>query len=173
MPVRLEPGFVEDWSRRYLEAWNAHDGEAVARLCTDDVMWTDPSLPAPQRGRGAVRAFVEATVAAFPDFHVEELEPPLVSHAGPLALSRYLMSGTMLGGFPASSLAATGRRIRVEGVDQWTFRGELMCRYASHYDSLGMARQVGVLPPVGSGADRAMARLQHVQAWFQRRQAAR
>src|SRR5439155_16142178 len=35
----------------------------------------------------------------------------------------------------ASNFAATGARISVVGVDEWTFRGDLMCHYASYYDS--------------------------------------
>ena len=56
----LDAGFVEEWRSRYSAAWNAHDGEAVASLCTEDVVWQDPALPAPTRGRAAVREFVEA-----------------------------------------------------------------------------------------------------------------
>jgi hypothetical protein len=48
-----------------------------------------------------------------------------------------------------------------------------MCRYRTYYDSLDMARQIGILPPAGSTAERAMARLQHLQARFQRRNARR
>jgi hypothetical protein len=44
-----------------------------------------------------------------------------------------------------------------------------MSRYQTYYDSLDMARQLGILPPVGSPPDRAMAAIQHLQARFQRR----
>src|SRR4051812_31182080 len=54
-PQTLDPGFVEEWSRRYLEVWNAHDGDAVAAFCTEDVVWSDPGLPKPITGRGAAR----------------------------------------------------------------------------------------------------------------------
>jgi steroid delta-isomerase-like uncharacterized protein len=167
----LEREFVEDWARRYLGAWNAHDADAVASLCTEDVVWTDPSLAAPARGRAGVRAFVKATARTFPDFHVEESEPPLLSATAPRALSRYGMSGTMLGDWEASNFAPTGARISVAGVDEWTFRGELMCGYASYYDTVDLARQLGVLPAAGSAAERVMARVQHVQARMQRRHA--
>jgi hypothetical protein len=56
-------------------------------------------------------------------------------------------------------------------VDEWTFRGELMRHYRSYYDALDMSRQLGILPPAGSGAERIAARLQHLQARFQRRKA--
>jgi ketosteroid isomerase-like protein len=164
---RLDPGFVERWGREYLEAWNALDAGAVASLCTEDVVWNDPGLPSPAHGREGVREFVQATARAFPDFHVEELAPPAISETG-LVFGSYRMTGTMEGPWPPSNLAPTGARIDVLGVDEWTFRGELMCHYRTYYDSLEMARQLGVLPPAGGRADRAMARLQHLQARFQR-----
>ena len=169
----LDPGFVEEWSRRYLEVWNAHDGDAVAAFCTEYVVWSDPGLPEPITGRGGVRAFVAATARAFPDFHVDELEPPFLSPAEPRVLSPYRMTGTMLGDWEAAGLAATGARIDVIGVDDWTFRDGLLSRYSTYYDSLGMARQLGILPSVGSVGDRVMARVQHAQARLQRRQQSR
>jgi steroid delta-isomerase-like uncharacterized protein len=162
---------VEEWGNRYLEAWNSLDADGVAAMCTDDVIWDDPGLPESAHGRDGVRAFVRATAHTFPDFHVEELGRPYISPEEPRVLSRYRMTGTMLGPWEYTNLAATGRRIDVLGVDEWTFRGELMSRYQTYYDSLDMARQLGILPAAGSAADRAMAELQHLQARFQRRKA--
>jgi steroid delta-isomerase-like uncharacterized protein len=167
----LDPAFVEDWGGRYLEAWNSLDADRVAVMCTDDVVWNDPALPEPAHGREGVRAFVRATAHAFPDFHVEELGRPYISSEEPRVLSRYRMTGTMLGPWEYANLAATGHSIDVLGVDEWTISGELMSHYRTYYDSLDMARQLGILPPVGSAADRAMAGLQHLQARFQRRKA--
>ncbi len=169
--VRLDPAFVEEWGKRYLEAWNSLDADGVAALCIEDVTWNDPGLPAPVNGREGVRAFVRATADAFPDFHVEELGRPYISPDEPRVLSRYRMTGTMLGPWEYTNLAATGRRIDVLGVDEWTFSGELMSEYETYYDSLDMARQVGILPATGSAAEKAMAGLQHLQARFQRRKA--
>lgn len=167
--TELDPAFVEDWGGRYLDAWNSLDADGVAALCTEDVVFSDPGLPAPAEGREGVSAFVRATANAFPDFHVEELERPYISATEPRVLSRYRMTGTMLGPWEYTNLAPTGRRIDVLGVDEWSFSGELMSRYRTHYDSLDMARQLGIVPPVESAAGRGMAAVQHLQARFQRR----
>ena len=164
----LEPGFVEDWSRRYLEAWNSLDADGIAALCTEDVVWNDPGLPQPARGRDGVRQFVQVTGRAFAGFHVEELGRPYISAEEPLVLARYQMTGAMLGSWEYTNLAPTGRPFDVIGVDEWTFRDGLMSQYETYYDSVDMARQLGILPPVGSAMDRAMARLQHLRARFQR-----
>jgi len=171
--AQLGPAFVEEWGKRYLEAWNSLDAEGVAAMCAEDVVWNDPGLAAPAHGNEGVRAFVRATEHAFPDFHVEDLGRPYISAEEPRVLSRYRMTGTMLGPWEYGNLAATGRRIEVLGVDEWTFAGELMSHYQTYYDSLDMARQLGILPPAGGAADRAMAGVQHVQARFQRRSAQR
>lgn len=167
--TQLDPAFVEDWSKRYLDAWLSLDADAVAALCSEDVVWNDPGLPEAVHGRQGVREFVRATAESLPDFHVEELGKPCLSPEEPRALSRYRMTGTMRGRWPYTDLAPTGRRIVVLGVDEWTFDGELMSHYTTYYDSLDMARQLGIMPPAGSAADRAMAGLQHLQARFQRR----
>ena len=169
--AQLDPAFVEEWAKRYLEAWNSLDPDGVAAMCTEDVAFKDPGLPERVHGRDEVRAFVRATAQAFPDFHVEEFERPYISAEEPRVLSRYRMTGTMLGTWEYTNLAATGRRIDVLGIDEWTFSGELMSRYETYYDSLDMARQLGIIPPVGSTADRAMAGLQHLLARVQRRKA--
>ena len=169
----LERAFVEDWGKRYLDAWNSLDADGVAAMCAEDVVWNDPGLPGPAHGREGVRAFVRATAHAFPDFQVEELGSPYISADEPRVLSRYRMTGTMLGPWEYTNLAATGHRIELLGVDEWTFDGERMSHYETYYDSLDMARQLGILPPVGSAVDRAMAGVQHLQARLQRRKAQR
>ena len=171
--ARLDPAFVEDWGARYLDAWNSLDVDGVAALCTEDVVWNDPGLREPVHGREGVREFVRATENAFPDFQVEELGRPYISAEEPRVLSRYRMTGTMLGPWPYTGIAATGGRIDVVGVDEWAFSGGLMSHYETHYDSLDMARQLGILPRWGSVAERVMTRTQHLQARLQRRKAQR
>jgi steroid delta-isomerase-like uncharacterized protein len=167
--TRLDPGFVEDWSKRYLEAWNSVDADGIAGLCTEDVVWNDPGLPEPAHGRDGVRAFVRATGQAFAGFHIEELGRPYISADEPRVLARYRMTGTMLGPWEYTSLAPTGREFDVVGVDEWTFGDGLMSHYETYYDSVDMARQLGILPPLESPMYRAMAGLQQLRARFQRR----
>lgn len=169
---RLDPAFVADWGKQYLEAWNSLDADGVAALCTEDVVWNDPGLVEPARGREGVRAFVRATAHAFPDFHVDEAGLPFVSAEEPRALSRYRMTGTMRGAWMYTNLAATGRRIDVPGVDEWTFSGKLMSHYETYYDSLDMARQLGILPSAEGAATRLLTRVQHLQARLGRRKEA-
>jgi hypothetical protein len=50
-------------------------------------------------------------------------------------------------GAPAASSTPTEANFRVNGIDQWTFRDELLCHYVTYYDHAEMVRQLGT-PPV-------------------------
>ena len=167
--TEIDRAFLTYWAAKFLDAWNALDGQAVASLCTEEVVWSDPSTPEPLIGRSGVLEFVEMTGRAFPDFHVTETAPPYFLPDCTRVLSPYQMTGTMLG--PMSPFAPTARRISVSGVDDWTFKDGLLDRYYSYYDTIDVARQLGIMPQSGSRAERLMARLQHSQARLQRRQA--
>ena len=118
---------------------------------------------------GAI-VFAEMTGRAFPDFHIDKTAPQCIVPGSPArVLAPYRASGTMLG--PMDLFAPTGRKMSVAGVDQWTFRGELLRGYYTYYDTLDVTRQLGIMPASGSRAERVMARLQHAQAWVQRRAA--
>jgi steroid delta-isomerase-like uncharacterized protein len=169
--IGLDPAFVDAWAQRFLDAWNALDGAAVAELCTEDVVWRDPATPEPMIGRAAVSEFVAMTGSAFPDFHVEETAGHCLIPSLSRVLTPYRMTGRMLGAMDA--FAPTGRTISVAGVDQWTFRGERLSGYSTYYDTIDVARQLGIMPAPGSRSERLMVRLQHAQARLQRRSAAR
>ncbi len=157
------------WADQFLAGWNDLDADAVAALCTEDVVWSDPSAREPTVGREAVREFVRANAAAFPDLRIVETAPPCVIPDSSKVLSPYRMTGTMLG--PLDLFKPTGRRLSLDGVDEWTFRGELLCGYRTFYDTLEASRQLGIAPASGSRGELLMSRLQHVQARWQRRAA--
>jgi steroid delta-isomerase-like uncharacterized protein len=167
--VEIDPALVRGWAHRFLDAWNALDAEGVAALCSEDVTWTDPSAPTPFVGREGVREFVQLTGTAFPDLHIVETASPLLMAGSSKVLSPYRMTGTMLG--PLDVFAPTARKVSIAGIDEWTFRGELLCGYRTYYDTIDAARQLGIMPASGSRAERLMARLQHGQACVQRQKA--
>jgi steroid delta-isomerase-like uncharacterized protein len=165
---QLDPGFVDDFVRRFYEAWNALDADAVAALCTEDVLWDEPILPEVARGPDEVRAFVEATRVATPDFHIERLSEPYISATEPKVLLPYRMTSTQLGTWSYTRLLPTGMRIDAPAVDEWTFRGNLLSHYCTYYDTLDTCRQVGIIPPWGwfdegrkrgSATDRGLTRV--------------
>jgi ketosteroid isomerase-like protein len=80
---KLDEEFLRGFSARWHAAWNSHDHHQVAALCTDDVEWHDPSLPAPGHGADVIAGLMESLVRACPDFRFDETEPayPVVATA--------------------------------------------------------------------------------------------
>ena len=166
----VDPAFLDDWRARYLAAWITHDVEGIVSACTEDVVWDDPALPETYHGHPGVRKFITATFRCF-RICASRSSGRSTSPTRPKVLVPYRLTATMRGPWEPTDIAPTGRRISFEGIDEWEFRGERMCRYNTKYDLLDVARQMGVIPPQGSGADKLMTRLQHLQAYFQRRRA--
>jgi predicted ester cyclase len=138
-------------------------------LLTEDVIWADPALPEPARGIAAVQEFMRASFRTFPDLRLSEPEPPHVSVAGARIAWAWTMQGTMSGSVDPPGFAPTGRRMLVDGVDLWTIREGRIARYRAFYDMTDLARQLGIAPPPGSGAERAAVALQRLQARLRRR----
>jgi steroid delta-isomerase-like uncharacterized protein len=160
---------IREFADELLERWNAHDVDGVAALAAEDVVFVDPALPEPAVGRQAMRDTVSSALAAFPDFRLERIGDPLIAAEEGIVVVRFRMMGTMRGDWKSANVAATHRRMDIRGIDEWIVGDGLLRSCVAHYDSTEAARQLGMLPPEESLTNRAMMRMQHVQAWFQRR----
>ena len=154
---------------RYMAAWNDHDPGAMAELVTADIVWEDPALPEPERGVAAVQEFMRASWVGFPDLRFDESDHPHRTAEGDQVAWRWRMRGTMTGPLDPPGFAPTGRSMEVEGVDLWTMRDGHIARSRAFYDLTDLTRQLAIAPPPGSRAERAMVRLQRVQAPILRR----
>lgn len=81
------------------------------------------------------------TFAAFPDFHVEKTDKLYISPIEPLVLCPYRMSGTMAGSREAG-ITPGQASFALNGIDQWTFRGDLLRHYVTYYDHAEMVSQL-------------------------------
>lgn len=165
--------FVRDFIARWQNAWNSHEPELVAALCTEDVWLSDPALAEPAQGRAAVREYLEDVWRAFPDLTIATPDAPFVDVAKQRAALPWRIAGTMLGRVEPSGFAPTGARVEVQGVDLYEFRDGLLARVHTHYDLMDWARQLGLAPAHGSRAERMAVRLQRLGAGRQRRKNAR
>ncbi len=96
-----------------------------------------------------VRAYFTELFAAVPDLGFRVLATTV---EGERAVVRWELEGTFAGA-PFGGIAATGRRIALEGMDELTIRDGLIQGNNAYTDSLGFARQVGLLPAKDSPAD--------------------
>ncbi|HUO74944.1 MAG TPA: ester cyclase [Solirubrobacteraceae bacterium] len=140
---------------KYVAAWNAHDGEQVLSLLTDDVIYDDASWPTQMRGRAEVRAFLEATWRAVPDLSFE-LDETVLDPSGIRSAWYWRGTGSNTGRWDPPGLDPTGRRVQFHGAEFAEQRDGKFCRVRVVYDVTELLRQAGVLPKRGSTAERLM-----------------
>ncbi|WP_037672615.1 ester cyclase [Streptomyces griseus] len=59
---------LEAFCDRWESAWNEHDGDAVAALCAEGLVYDEPALGETAHGRDSIRGFVRQMAHAFPDY---------------------------------------------------------------------------------------------------------
>jgi predicted ester cyclase len=105
------------------------------------------------RAPDEVRAWFANLFAAVPDFAFEVLD--LVTE-GDRAAVRWGSRGTFDGTAKFEGVAPTGAQLELEGVDMLEVREGTIRSNHAYLNGLDLARQIGVLPPAGSLADRGM-----------------
>lgn len=127
---------------RYREAWNSHDVDAVVGFFTDDGVYEDATLGRVNRGKAEIRAFVEETFAAFPDFHVEDAGSLTIDPSGRFA-NEWTMSGTHDGD---TAIPATHRSFSLRGASAGEFEGDKIKRNSDYWNMMEFLVQVGIMP---------------------------
>jgi steroid delta-isomerase-like uncharacterized protein len=127
----------EDWAA----AWSLHDGEKLLSLCTDDCVYEDVTMNAVNRGKAEVKAFADATFAAFPDFKIA-----LTSEftTGNWAGAEWTMSGTHRGDLPG--MPATGKSFSVRGATICELQAGRIKRISDYWDMVTFLKQIGLMP---------------------------
>jgi steroid delta-isomerase-like uncharacterized protein len=158
----IDRDFVDDFAQRWLGAWNSHDPDQVLALMTDDIVYDDSAWPTQMRGHADVREFLERTWAAFPDMRFE-LDDPYIHPREPKAAFYWHGTATHSGQLEPPGLEPTGKRIEFEGVDTHEYRDGKVARLRIVFDMADVTRQLGVLPPAGSRAERMMAKMTNMR----------
>ena len=174
MMQKIDAAFAEDFLARFHGAVNAHDAQAIAALCHDDVIWEDPAAPHTLRGREAVLGFHRDTMfPALPDTKVERIDGPFLSVAGDGIAVRLRISGRMEGSLTPPGFAPTHGQLSFETAEFSSFADNLLIHHVVVLNMLDLARQIGAVPEAGSAAGRVGLWLQHVAAFRARRNADR
>jgi steroid delta-isomerase-like uncharacterized protein len=120
--------------------------DALGDFMAQDAVDHNPP-PGLRPGLEGARAFFAERQAAFPDMQVT-LED-LVAE-GDRVVARYTMRGTHRG--PFLGVPATGREVRIEGIDILRLAGGKVVERLGLADALGLMQQLGAIPgPVGAG----------------------
>jgi steroid delta-isomerase-like uncharacterized protein len=104
------------------------------------------------RGHDGVQAYFRELFAAFPDFTMTVAR---IVADDTTAVVQWHAAGTFTGG-PFQGIAPTRRRVEIRGVDVMEIADGLTQHNTIYYDGATFARQIGLLPGLGSRADQAM-----------------
>jgi steroid delta-isomerase-like uncharacterized protein len=102
-------------------------------------------------GADEIRRYFEDTFAAIPDLRVEIVA---LAEQGDDVFVQWRLTGTQEG--PLQGLEATGRALALDGVDHFTLRDGRIDANFVVYDQTQWGRQIGLMPPDASTADRAL-----------------
>ena len=107
-----------------LDAFNAHDLDAIMEFFSDDCSFDMPRGREPWglrfTGKAAVREGLATRFKGLPDVHYSD-DRHWVS--GDMGVSEWLLTGT----------ASDGRQVRVRGCDHWEFRDGQVIRKDSYW----------------------------------------
>jgi steroid delta-isomerase-like uncharacterized protein len=133
----------KDIVRHVVDLINQGKLEQVKELYTSDFSNHDPSAPT-VRDREALMQNFAARRAAFPNAQITTED--LIAEGDQVA-ERWTYHGTHNGAF--MGIPATGKEISITGITIYRIAGGKVAEWWSNYDSLGMMRQIGVIPPLG------------------------
>jgi steroid delta-isomerase-like uncharacterized protein len=142
---------VEERLRSYFDAMDSRDAAAMAAHWREDGV--EDIVPVGiLRGREELRDYFDSLFAAMPDARTTITR--LVAGEQSCAVEWRLEATAS--GAPFMGIEPTGKHIEIRGLDLFELEdGELVSNTA-YFDGAGIARQIGMLPADGSGADRAM-----------------
>lgn len=145
-PTGVSNGDLIRWT---FEILNRREVVPVRQLWTDATVERFPDRTC--RGPDEIAAYFTELFAALPDWHMEILA--LVEH-GDDVFVQWRLTGTHSG--PVLGIAPTGKAVTVDGMDHFVVRdGKVVSNFVV-FDQMQYARQIGLLPPDGSAADRAL-----------------
>lgn len=130
--------------RVFEEAWNGGDLDVFDETSAPDYVLHDPSVPEEVRGIEGVKAFASVFLRAFPDLRFA-IEEQIVEEDK--VLTRWSSGATHRG--ELMGIAPTGNRTGVSGMTLSRVSGGKLAEDWNNWDTLGLMRQLGVVPPPG------------------------
>jgi steroid delta-isomerase-like uncharacterized protein len=151
-------------AKQYMHALAAHDLDAAVALWAPgsiDRLIGQRDLVAPD----GVREYFTELFEAFPDFTLEVLDT--TTYRDRCAV-RWRARGTFAGPGRFQGLEHNGARVAIEGCDVFTAADGLITHNTAYIDTGSIARQLGVLPRIGSPAEARLAAVANVGARVRR-----
>ena len=141
---------------------NRHDAASLGQLYTNETVEHFPDRTC--RGGEEIVAYFREVFAAVPDWNIQMVG---LAEQGEDVFVQWHMTGTHTG--PLLGIAPTGKALAIDGIDHFVVRdGKIVSNFVI-VDQLQYARQLGMMPPDGSIADRAMKSLFNARTKLARR----
>ena len=142
---------VETTIRSYFEAMDSRDPDAMVAHWREDGI-EDIAAVGVLRGHDELRDYLRSMFAGMPDARTTITR--LVAGESSCAVE-FRIEAT-LEGAPFMGIEPSGKRVEIRGMDLFELEDGKLVSNTSYFDSMSIARQIGMLPPDGSGTDRAM-----------------
>ena len=142
----------ETVARAYFEAINARELDAAVAMWADggrENVRGQVDVIAPE----GVRAFIGDLLGALPDLRFEIVS---TTTEGERCGVQWRLTGTFAGPGTINGVAPTGHPIALEGLDLLSVRDGLIQGNEAFTDTMTFPRQIGMMPPLGSGAEQRM-----------------
>ena len=131
--------------KKFEEMIGNGNSAVVDELVDEDVVSYDPSEPEPVRGRDAYRAGVEMYLNAFSGLRTR-IDDQVAE--GDKVVTRWTITGRHEGDL--SGIPPTGKDVEFTGIDIHRLKDGRIVEEWTHWDTLGLMRQLGVVPEVAS-----------------------
>ncbi|WP_170182418.1 ester cyclase [Blastococcus colisei] len=144
--------------RALYDAFNAGDLDGAAGLVSDDFQLTDVAAGQTLNGPDGCRQWLGMFRTALPDASAELVT---VMAEGPRVATEHVGRGTHRGPLVSGggTIPPTGRTIELRLAELFDVQQGRITALHAYYDSASLMRQLGLLPPQGSSAERGMTSL--------------
>jgi len=127
-----------DTARKYLDAWNAHDADAIIKTFAADGTYHDPTTG--EISGDAIGINAKRLWEAFPDLSFEVVT--LAAAGAGRVVAEWIMQGTNTAAF--QGLPATGRTISLPGVDVIEIGANGIKAVKGYFDTRAIPDQLGL-----------------------------
>jgi steroid delta-isomerase-like uncharacterized protein len=128
-----------DVAKRYFDAWNQRDPEAIVATFADGGTYSDPNVPEGLSGQ-AIAHYAGGLFAAFPDLSFDLLSHGSISDG--VVAAQWVMRGTNTG--PLRGNPPTGDSVALPGADFIAVEGDKVHSVQGYFDRSALAEQLGL-----------------------------
>jgi predicted ester cyclase len=129
---------------------NERDLDALRQVWDADTVERFPTGTV--RGTEEIASYFAEAFAAMPDWQMEVVT---IAEQGDDVFVQWQLTGTHSGG-PFQGIAPTRRQVTLDGMDHFVVRDDKVVSNFVVFDQMQFARAIGMMPPDGSRADRAL-----------------